>query len=168
MRLYHECRWTELAALRHGLDARTVERLCRQVAVATVRTLRADRGRINDLHSRLCVVAYEELLRYDPQRPGRYGERGGDPVRSWLVDILQRRALDYWRSPSEGFSRSRRFGPALSVADFGGEEEAEVDLDAIVERASRARWRRAARALGESLEEYVVRALDERAQRVAA
>lgn len=166
LRLYRECRWTELAALRHGLTPRALERVCEQVALETVARIRADRGRIPDIRSRLLVVAYEELLRYDPARPDRYGRRGGDPARSWLVDILKRRALDYWRSPGEGFSRSRRYGPAISLADFGGAEE-ELDLETVVSQVAAARWRRAAEALGERLEEYVVRALDERAERAA-
>jgi len=123
----------------HGLDGADLLQLAHLVANAELRRRSAYLGdRHADLIGFLVVVGCKAAATYDPSHPrASYGRNGGNPLRSYLSDIMQRRLYDFYRSRGEGFSDRRYASHAevLPTADetlalLGSGAEASVAVDA--------------------------------------
>jgi hypothetical protein len=163
-----QCRWYELALLRHGYTVERLMHLARKVAADGTRRRGAALGdRFDDLVSRLQLAGMQAALRFDPTRQhNSYGMNGGDPFTSYASDIMDKRIDDFFRRRSEGFS-DRRYGNfgVVTPTDEIEQQRAEVE-DAIEHLDSTANvvwYSEAAEQEDMSLGAWIVRALNERA-----
>jgi DNA-directed RNA polymerase specialized sigma24 family protein len=91
------------------MDGQELLRIANAVANTELRRRGAYLGdRHADLIGFLVVVGCKAAATYDSSWPrARYGLNGGDPFRSYIGDIMQRRLYDFYRSRGEGFSDRR-------------------------------------------------------------
>lgn len=168
---YRRCEWHELALMRHGFTPERLQLLARRVAADQCRLRGASLGdRMDDLVSRLVIAGLQAVLRYDPTRfHASYGSNGGDPFESYLADIFERRAVDYWRSKGEGFG-DRRYGNDNRYdlhADVDEATSAEpTDFDSLLKDVERIVWQVAAQVLGQDLDQWMTNALNAAAKTV--
>ena len=163
LRMYQRCEWYELALMRQGFSVERLQKLARRVALDQCRLRNAQLDdRIEDLVSRLVLAGLQASLRYDPERyQASYGRNGGEPFSSYLGDIFERRAVDYWRSKSEGFG-DRRYGNdnRIVLDDDPDPADHDTDFELLVDDRRRARWQQAADLKGMTISQFMVTAME--------
>lgn len=162
----------EVALERHGMSSSGLMRLAERVAVVGLRRRGAVLGdRFEDLVSRLTMVGLQEALTYNPDHArSRYGSNGGNPFEGWLIDVMDHRIDDYFRSRAEGFSDRRYKNYAEVVpAEYVDADDQQHAVEEAIERLhsmGNLEWYEQAAAIeGLRLHDWVIRALNERASR---
>jgi hypothetical protein len=155
--------------MRHGFTPEGLQKLSCKIAYDGCRRRGAMlQDRMDDLVSRLTIAGLEALRRYDPERhQASYGSNGGDPVLSYISDIMDARITDYFRCRSEGFG-DRRYGNdnRIVLDDDPDPADHDTDFELLVDDRRRARWQEAADATGWPLSEWIAIALDRYAEAV--
>ena len=162
----------EVALERYGMTSVSLMALAEKVAVVGLRRRGAVLGdRFEDLVSRLTMVGLHEALTYDPDHARtRYGSNGGNPFEGWLVDVMDRRIDDYFRSRAEGFS-DRRYKNYAEVTptehvDTTDQQHAVEEAIERLDSMGNLQWYEQAASLeGLALHDWVIRALNDRASR---
>jgi hypothetical protein len=119
----------------YGWTGDRLLRLCRRVANDELRRRGAflDADRFDDLVGFLVLRALAAVVKYDPVRvrQSSYGSGGGEPLESYLSDVLARRIWDWYRSKGEGNCDRRYFAerPLMVTYEL---VEGEVDRPADV------------------------------------
>lgn len=155
------CRWYELALRRHGFTSERLTRLAQKIANDALRLRGASlQDRFDDLVSRLVIVGLQQAIKYDPQREHvKYGRNGGEPFASYVADVMDRRVDDYFRSKAEGFG-DRRYGNDNRVVltdELDTTEQTNFDFVLDIERV---KWQKAAQAVNQDLDQWMVNALN--------
>lgn len=121
-----------------------------------------------DLVSAMVERSCRAAIAYDPTIPkSGYGRNGGDPVQSYLSDIMENAARDYFRKKSEGFG-DKRYGnhDRLVLSPMDEDPDPDVDFEGLVSEKRLARWQMAAEATGWTFRDWVCITLDSAAKQI--
>lgn len=159
----------EEALRANNLTGEQVMRLARRIALDYLQGHGATLTphRLDELVSFLTEHALRAIIRYDPQRVHlSYGTNGGNPVSSWLADIMEQRCTDWYRSKAEG-NGDRRYGNDNRItltAMTGDDPDPDVDFEALISARRMVRWQQAALLTEWTFTEWVCITLDRAAK----
>jgi len=152
-------RTAEEALRDNGLDGLRLIKLAHRITQDAQRRAPAGLGgKYEDLHSFLVEQALRAALGYDPAT-----SNAGYSFESYLCDVMEQRVPDWYRRKSEGFG-DRRSGSdgrlVLSGDRMLEEADPDVDFEKLVSERRVARYQRAAKFRGWSVEEWIMITLD--------